>query len=68
MIWKIANHYLYKITFSNGQSAAAVAKGGVGPNCMATAAADSNDYVIVSFHFTIQIFYDYKKASGPFIL
>jgi len=32
---------------NNGQSAAAVAKGGVGPNCMATAAADSNDYVII---------------------
>merc|ERR1739838_1132026 len=32
---------------NNGQSAAAASTGGVGPNCMATAAADSNDYVII---------------------
>ena len=32
--------------------------GGAGGTCMATAAQDSNDYIIVSFHFIIQIFYD----------
>ena len=54
---------IYTITFSNGGVAAdAVAMGGTGTSCVeetaAAATMDSNDYIIVSFHFIIQIFYD----------
>ena len=72
LIWKITNHYPNTITFSNGASGDIAVTGGQGATCEATvgvadAVADSNDYIIVSFHFIIQIFYDCvfrKKASG----
>ena len=59
LIWKIANHYLYKIPFSNGASGAAAAKGGQAITCVFTADEDSNDFIIVSFHLIIQIFYEF---------
>ena len=62
---KITNHHLNNITFSNGGSAAALAMGGAGVTCELTAAADSNDYIIVSFHFIIQILYDCIFTKKP---
>ena len=54
---KLLTITIYTITFSNGNPAAAAAgMAGTGINCVAdaiAASADSNDYIIVSFHFII---------------
>ena len=65
LLKSVLGHCVNTITFSNGASAAAASTGGQGPTCMFTTDEDSNDYVIVSFHFIIQIFYDCIFTKKP---